>query len=92
MNSALSEVTLSSGLTTTVAHAALASRTSSDQDHVPPPADPSTIAIVGSGNLSLVYFTDHDHRLTLEELDELHPDLVLTRALPRRGNAARALV
>jgi hypothetical protein len=38
---------------------------------IPPPANPSTIAIFGSGNLGLVYFTRHDHRLPLEELDEL---------------------
>jgi hypothetical protein len=27
-------------------------------------------------NLGLVYFTGHDHRLTVEELEELHPGLV----------------
>jgi hypothetical protein len=41
-----------------------------------PVADPSTIAVVGSGNLGLVWFTGHDHRLTVEELEELHPGLV----------------
>ena len=35
-----------------------------------------TIAVVGSGNLGLVWFTGHDHRLTVEELEELHPGLV----------------
>ena len=43
---------------------------------MPPPADESTIAVVGSGNLGLVWFTGHDHRLTVEELEELHPGLV----------------
>ena len=42
----------------------------------PAVADPSTIAVVGSGNLGLVWFTGHDHRLTVEELEELHPGLV----------------
>jgi hypothetical protein len=45
-----------------------------------PVADPSTIAVVGSGNLGLVWFTGHDHRLTAEELEELHPNLVATLA------------
>ncbi|MBV9601709.1 MAG: phage holin family protein [Chloroflexi bacterium] len=85
VNSALSEVTHSSGVTASVARAALASRTTDgvvdlDEDEIPPPADASTIAVVGSGNLGLVYFTGHNHRLTLEELDELHPNLVLTLA------------
>jgi uncharacterized membrane protein YvlD (DUF360 family) len=95
VNSALSEVTRTSGVTASVARAALASRTTDgvvdlDQDHVPPPADASTIAVVGSGNLGLVYFTGHDHRLTLEELDELHPDLVLT--LVRHPGVAMLMV
>ena len=32
--------------------------------------------VVGSGNLGLVWFTGYDHRLTVEELDELHPGLL----------------
>ena len=40
------------------------------------PRTQSTIAVVGSGNLGLVWFTGHDHRLTVEELEELHPGLV----------------
>ncbi|MBV9578644.1 MAG: phage holin family protein [Chloroflexi bacterium] len=81
VNSALSEVTRSSGVGPSVARAALAGHTTDgvvdlDQDQIPPPADASTIAVVGSGNLGLVYFTGHDHRLTEEELQELHPNLV----------------
>ena len=34
----------------------------------------------GSGNLGLVWFTGHDHRLTVEELEDLHPELVATLA------------
>ena len=64
-----------------MARAALASKTTDgvvdlDADEPPPPADESTIAVVGSGNLGLVWFTGHDHRLSLQELEELHPDLV----------------
>ena len=36
----------------------------------------SSIAVVGSGNLGLVWFTGNDHRLTVEELEEKHPGLV----------------
>ena len=39
-------------------------------------ADESSIAVVGSGNLGLVWFTGNDHRLTVEELEERHPGLV----------------
>ena len=59
---------------------------------MPPPADASTIAVVGSGNLGLVYFTGHDHRLTVEELEELHPGLVAAVAAhPGRRAAAGPL-
>ena len=48
-----------------------------DQDEAEPPIpDAASIAVVGSGNLGLVWFTGHDHRLTVEELEELHPGLV----------------
>jgi uncharacterized membrane protein YvlD (DUF360 family) len=83
VNSFLSEVTHSKGVSATVARAALASHTTDgvvdlDHDELPPPADASTIAVVGSGNLGLIYFTGYDHRLTAEELEALHPDLVAT--------------
>jgi hypothetical protein len=85
VNAFLSEITQSSGVGPTVARAAFANKTHDgvvdlDEEDVPPPADESTIAVVGSGNLGLVYFTGHDHRLTVEELEELHPGLVGTLA------------
>jgi hypothetical protein len=72
-------------VTASVARAALANRTTDgvvdlDQDHIPPPAEASTMVVVGSGNLGLIYFTGHDTRLTLEQLEELHPNLVATLA------------
>ncbi len=81
VNSMLSEITRSTGIGPAVARAALSNQTTDgmvDLDHedVPPPADESTIAVVGSGNLGLVWFTGHDHRLTVEELETLHPNLV----------------
>ncbi len=83
VNSFLSEITRSKGVGPSVARVALASRTTDgvvdlDQEEVPPPADASAIVVVGSGNLGLVWFTGHDHRLTLEELEELHPALLTT--------------
>jgi uncharacterized membrane protein YvlD (DUF360 family) len=85
VNSFLSEVTRSKGIGPAMARVALAGQTTDgvvnlDEDEIPPPADPSTIAVVGSGNLGLVWFTGHDHRLTIEELEELHPNLVATLA------------
>ena len=79
VNSFLSEVTRAKGIGPAMARAALAGRTSDDgmvhveEDDVPPPADASAIAVVGSGNLGLIWFTGNDHRLTLEELEERHP-------------------
>jgi uncharacterized membrane protein YvlD (DUF360 family) len=85
VNSFLSEVSQTSGLSSSVAKAAFANRTVDgvvdlNKPEVPPPAAENTIAVVGSGNLGLVWFTGHDHRLTLEELEELHPRLVATMA------------
>ena len=81
VNSFLSEITQAKGVGPTVARAALAGKTTDgvvnlDEEDEIPVADPSTIAVVGSGNLGLVWFTGHDHRLTVEELEELHPGLV----------------
>ena len=85
VNAFLSEVTSSRGVGPTVARAALRTRTTDgvvdlDDQEEPPVADPSAIAVVGSGNLGLVWFTGHDRRLTVEELQELHPGLVASVA------------
>jgi uncharacterized membrane protein YvlD (DUF360 family) len=85
VNSFLSEITRSKGVGPAVARAALANQTTDgvvdlDKEEVPPPADESAIAVVGSGNLGLVWFTGYDHRLTVEELEALHPNLVGTLA------------
>ena len=87
VNSFLSEITRSKGVGPTVARAAFASKTTdgvvdldADEEVPPPVADASSIAVVGSGNLGLVYFTGHDHRLTVEELEGLHPGLVASVA------------
>ena len=86
VNAFLSEITRGHGAGPTVARAALSSRTTDgvvDLDADEPAAvaaEESSIAVVGSGNLGLVYFTGTDHRLTLEELEEIHPVLVSTLA------------
>ena len=86
VNSFLSEITRAKGVGPTVARAALAGSTDDDgvvdldHEELPPPADASTIVVVGSGNLGLVWFTGNDHRLTVEELEDLHPKLVSTLA------------
>jgi hypothetical protein len=84
VNSFLSEVTQSSGVGPTVARVALKSRTvdgvvdldAEEQPPEPAIADAASIAVVGSGNLGLVWFTGNEDRLTVEELEELHPGLV----------------
>src|SRR6186997_3344488 len=91
VNAFLSEITRSTGVGPTVARAALASRTTDgvvdlDPAEVPPPADESAIAVVGSGNLGLVWFTGFDHRLSAEEIRERHP-LLLARLAEHPGIA-----
>jgi hypothetical protein len=81
VNAFLSEVTRSRGVGPSVARAALRTRTTDgvvnlDEEEAPAVAEPSAIAVVGSGNLGLVWFTGHDHRLTVEELEALHPGLI----------------
>jgi uncharacterized membrane protein YvlD (DUF360 family) len=81
VNSFLSEITRSSGVGPTIARVALAGQTTDgvvdlDREEIPPPADASAIVVVGSGNLGLVWFTGHDHRLSIEELEALHPGLL----------------
>jgi uncharacterized membrane protein YvlD (DUF360 family) len=95
VNSFLSEVTRARGIGPAIARAAFAGQTKDgvvniEADEVPPPAEASTIAVVGSGNLGLVWFTGHDHRLTIEELEELHPGLV--GALSRHPGVGMLLV
>jgi uncharacterized membrane protein YvlD (DUF360 family) len=89
VNSFLSEITNSKGIGPTVARAALASKTTDgvvdlDPVDIPPPADETAIAVVGSGNLGLVWFTGNDHRLTAEELAERHP-LLLAKLVEHPG-------
>lgn len=81
VNSFLSEITRSKGVGPSIARAALADSTTNgvvdlDQADIPPPADESAIVVVGSGNLGLVWFTGHDHRLTVEEMEERDPGLL----------------
>jgi len=88
VNAFLSEVSSARGASASVARRALRSRRSSDglvdidrsTEAAPDLGDEGAIAVVGSGNLGLVYFTGHDHRLTLEELEAMHPDLVASLA------------
>jgi uncharacterized membrane protein YvlD (DUF360 family) len=91
VNAFLSEITSSSGVGPSVARAALASKTTDgvvdlDPVDIPPPADESAIAVVGSGNLGLVWFTGTDHRLTAEEIRERHP-LLLAKLAEHPGVA-----
>ena len=80
VNSFLSEITKAKGVGPSVARAALKGKTTDgvvDLDaEEAPVADAASIAVVGSGNLGLVWFTGHDERLTVEDLEELHPGLV----------------
>ena len=50
------------------------------------------VVVLGSGNLGLVYLMEERRRLTLEEIDERHPELVPGAArAPARRLGARAL-
>ena len=44
------------------------------------------VVVLGSGNLGLIYLMDEKHRLTLEEIDQRHPELIpALRAHPHVG-------
>jgi len=82
-NALLSEVVRADGVSGTAARRALASRTKDGvvdiepETNAPPPEEGSAV-VVGSGNLGLVYLTGHDHRLTVEELETMHPGMIST--------------
>jgi hypothetical protein len=60
-------------------------RAASGEDATPALADREAV-VLGSGNLGLIYLTERPHRLTLEEIEELHPDLLpALRAHPHVG-------
>ena len=82
INAFLSELTRGHGAGSAMARRALKGRRTDDglvdihaRAH-DAPADDGSIVVVGSGNLGLIYFTGNAHRLTLEELETMHPDLV----------------
>ena len=39
-------------------------------------APEQSAVVLGSGNLGLIYLMEHPHRLALEEIQELHPELI----------------
>ena len=49
---------------------------SADGDDAQPAAAGDEAIVLGSGNLGLIYLMERSHRLTLEEIDELHPSLL----------------
>jgi uncharacterized membrane protein YvlD (DUF360 family) len=51
-------------------------RTEKVGDEEKPDLDPGDVVVLGSGNLGLIYLMDAQHRLTLEEIRERHPDLL----------------
>jgi uncharacterized membrane protein YvlD (DUF360 family) len=80
-NAFLSEVVRSEGATASVARSVLGNRASDGIVDIAPEAEvgtpgPDGAIVVGSGNLGLVYLTGFDHRLTVEELEALHPGMV----------------
>jgi uncharacterized membrane protein YvlD (DUF360 family) len=88
VNALLSELIRGHGASVSMARRALARRTSDGVVELrrPPdgsaatPAGEASTVVVGSGNLGLVYLTGFDHRLTVEELEDLHPGLVANLA------------
>jgi len=81
-NTYLSELMRGDGATSSMARLAFSGRTTEglvDLDTKPEaerPTEAVSTVVVGSGNLGLVYFTGFDRRLTAEELEEMHPQLV----------------
>jgi uncharacterized membrane protein YvlD (DUF360 family) len=83
-NALLSEVVRADGVSGSAARHALASRTKDGvvdieaEADAPAPQEEGGAVVVGSGNLGLVYLTGHDRRLTVEDLEALHPGMIST--------------
>ena len=54
-----------------------------------PDTEGARAVVLASGNMGLVYLTEGEGRLTLEQIDELHPDLVRT-LVEHDGRVVRA--
>jgi hypothetical protein len=84
-NALLSEVVRAEGISGSAARRALASRTTNGvvdleaESDAHPPREDSAV-VVGSGNLGLVYLTGFDHRLTVEELEDMYPGMIAALA------------
>ena len=60
-------------------------RAATREDAAPAVGDREAV-VLGSGNLGLIYLTERPHRLTMEEIDALHPELLpALRAHPHIG-------
>ena len=70
LGSALTEVADGEGVTERLAEGAAPDEA--------PDTEGARAVVLASGNMGLVYLTEGDGRLTLEEVDRLHPDLVRT--------------
>ena len=70
LGSALTEVADEEGVTRRLAEGATPDEA--------PDTEGARAVVLASGNMGLVYLTEGDGRLTLEEVDRLHPDLVRT--------------
>lgn len=89
LNTFLTEVTQADGVAGSVARAATQNHLEDGkvvlgpQDQVSTDGDSGEtpeLVVVAGGNLALIYFNAIDQRLTLEQVDELYPDLILALA------------
>jgi hypothetical protein len=71
LGAALTDVAQEGGMT-----AGLARRAEPDDEHVAPAG--TAAVVLASGNLGLIYLTERPERLTLEQIEEVHPRLVTT--------------
>jgi len=87
LNAVLSESTNANTRTAGLMRRMLASRAHEDtievapkgttSDKVDAEAEKAKVVVMGSGSTGLIYFTDSPHRMTFEQIQTAHPELVL---------------
>jgi type I phosphodiesterase/nucleotide pyrophosphatase len=80
VNAMLAEFTTSGGVGSAMARRSLGEHWSAEEQPARPSGGPgperADLLVVASGNLAMLYLPRHRGRLTLEQLTELHPDLI----------------
>ena len=76
LSTATLEITKTGGLVAKTIKSAKKTKEKAENKKVKINTENNDIKVLASGALGLIYFTKYKHRLTLEEIDNLHPGLI----------------